>query len=602
MSRMKELRVRLSQLPDMPRRIVYLITEDRNFLQELFTEQADLLKTYSDPVFGSRPDLLPQNMYRSCLMDGNLVDLNKEKTPFDFSKYSTAKGKKPPFFFLSDFHLLTEREQAEVIKPFLYFAQERKEEGRDAYLFLLSPVLKLPAGFGQEIEVLDVPEMDQEDVEALLLRAAEETGDPLDGAARKRIAEAVRDFKGVPRWEIQDVLRFLQNDLGSFYGAQHQSMEMAKNIAKSRRELAQTSKRRSARQDSTVTLLESEDAVTGMEEFLDWLADVSPDLTDPQRAYDWGGYPPLGVLFTGLPGSGKTQAAKKAACEMKVSLVQFRMDNLLGGRVGDSQANFKRCRKRVEALAPCVVLIDEIEKIFSKNNRDSSGVKSDLLADLLDWMNNNDKQIFFFATCNSVENLPDELQRDGRFDMRYCCFLPNRAELEKILVFHLKEADIRSKGQRFKNIQDPAHVAKAFLDYAEAQVRQGVPMFFTGANLAALVKKTNRRLRKLWEEERKSEYCYPDDAVYVDVMKQTMESGCSLSYGQTNMHTIVNFWLGALNNSYQSASREMCVPFHAFNRARKKFDTGKLPRYAESSYDALMQKYLVARIEEAFKK
>ena len=103
--------------------------------------------------------------------------------------------------------------------------------------------------------------------------------------------------------------------------------------------------------------------------------------------------------------------------EGNVLLVQFRMDNLLGGLVGDSEANFKRCRKRIEALAPCVVLMDEIEKTFAIDKASGKNdVKMNILTALLDWMQENKKQIFFFAEpsvrrfCITGANVPIPIQ------------------------------------------------------------------------------------------------------------------------------------------------------------------------------------------------
>lgn len=610
MSRMTELRSRLSTLPDTPRRIIYLITEDRNFLEELFTSQADLLKTFSDPVFGHLEDLEPQYMYLRCVEDGYLADIYKKQDPthkrVELDSYTATDGKKPPFYFLADFHALPEETRASFVKQFIYYARQREREAKPAYLFLLSPVLKLPIGFDQEIEVLDVPEMDSEDTENLLLRTAREFrpagSKPLDDTALYRIRQAAEDLKGISRWEMLDILRYLQDAEGSFFGESTHKMEKVNDIRVLRQRLVKEQKQRSAMRDSTITLREPQNSVKGMELFLEWLDEIKDDLTHPDDARAWASDSPRGVLLSGLPGTGKTQAAKQAAHDMGVPLVQFRMDNLLGGRVGDSEANFKRCRKRVEALAPCVVLIDEIEKIFdTKKSSDSNSVRMNLLAALLDWLQENDNQIFFFATCNSVSALPDELQRDGRFDQRYCAFMPTHSELAGIIVFHLDKANALSGDQRLKNISSEyALVAEDFLNRITELTKNGRNMFYTGANIEALIKKTNLLMRKKFRQGKGDfeKYEFPNRSVYVDLMVETARGATSQPYGESNMSTIVHFWLSALENQYTFASRNPSIPFNAFNKDTGKFNREKLPKFQNpDSYDALMQKRIVDAIE-----
>ena len=344
--RMDRLRPQLAQLPGKTQRIVYLVTEDRNVLEELFCGQADLLKTFSRPAFGDLTCVAAENFYNVCLAGGYLADLyelrDSRTGQMTFRSVCTVPGKMTPFYYLSDFHALPAQQQVELLVQFLHAAQKREAMGQPIYLFLLSPLYTVPQGFDRDVELVDVPEPDEEDLFALLLRHAQETrhAEP-DEAERERIRRAAQDMKGLTRREAMEIARQMGGK-GSFYGATEQPMERVEQIRRQRLQLVQQKKLQNAAKDNTISVLEARNALAGMQVFVRWLQRIREDLRSPQRAAEWGADAPRGVVLTGLPGCGKTAAARKAAYEMGVTLVELRLDNLLGGRGGDSEARFKR--------------------------------------------------------------------------------------------------------------------------------------------------------------------------------------------------------------------------------------------------------------------
>lgn len=132
--------------------------------------------------------------------------------------------------------------------------------------------------------------------------------------------------------------------------------------------------------------------------------------------------------------------------------------------------------------------MDEIEKTFDTEGKSSSNdVKMNILTALLDWMQENERQIFFFATSNSVVHLKPELLRDGRFDMRFCVFMPTHDELVEIFRLHMEHANRRANGRLFQDA-DYRETARSFLskitEYAREKEKN---MFFTGANVENLI-------------------------------------------------------------------------------------------------------------------
>lgn len=637
MSRMVEIEKRLSMLMEKHRHIVYFITEDRNILQSVFAEMADTLKgILQNSVDGTLGKILQtanrDTLFRVASTNGVLVDAYEVfplKDHFyipegifhrEENKVSREQGSFPAypvFFLLNDFHIIRESAAAHFLKQFLWAAeQEEQNYKRFVVLFLVSPIIKLPEGFESEIEIIDVPEMDEEDIrEFLFSEAAKEytkekysyrKKTELDIIDQKRIYEAARDFKGISARGIQEILADLQAEFGSFFGRSEDKSGIEANlyqIQKARKRKVVELKKEEAKRDSTVTMKEPGSPIAGMEGFLDWINEIKEEFLDLETARRYGNEPPKGVLLTGIPGSGKTQAAKKAAEQMgglegNVPLVQFRMDNLLGSLVGDSEANFKRCRKRIEALAPCIVLIDEIEKTFDQNSeKGSNDVKMNIFTALLDWMQENKKQIFFFATSNSVANLRPELLRDGRFDMRFCVFLPTYKELIQIFELHMKEAQRRAGGSLYGEFdyQEAAAVfLKEITGYAKEQKKY---MFYTGANVVNLITLTNRRLKKKMENK-KGGFSKED---FQKELLETAVGGYSQPYGITNSKDIVTFWLNALENQYTNAGGLDLFPFSAYDKEQCKFRKEDIPKRT-NLYDEYLFECISAEIENWDKK
>lgn len=644
MPRMMEIEKKLSMLREKHKHIVYLITEDRDIIQAVFTEMADTLKSFLITGINDGLSRILQasnsgSFYKTVMANGILADAyeyfslkEKEYLPKGFfqntGRETIAKQmdfKNPPvFYLLNDFQIIRESRSSGIctashfLKQFTAAAQKAEEEDRFLLLFLVSPVLKVPEGFESEIEIIDVPEMDKEDIEEFL--SAEALKEYEDSGGKKkeitpvnlcRIQEAARDFRGVSREGLLEITADLQAEFGSFFGRAEDGSgteENRRKISERRKRLIVELKKNEALHDPTVTILEPQDMVAGMQEFMNWIKDIKEEFMDIEKAHSSGNEPPKGVLLTGVPGSGKTQAAKSVAAvmggaEKNVLLVQFRMDNLLGGLVGDSEANFKRCRKRIEALAPCVVLMDEIEKTFSMDSMSGNNdVKMNILTALLDWMQENKKQIFFFATSNSVTELKPELLRDGRFDMRFCVFMPTHDELAEILCLHMKRADSRARSisareKLFVENFDYRKVAKQFLkeitQYAEKNNKN---MFYTGANLENLVTQTNRSLKK----NSKARRPYSED-VYKEELIKTAKGKFSQPYGVTNMKNIVEFWLSAYENQYTNAGALDLLPFTAYDAVQCEFREDRGTAADMSAYDQYMSKRLREEIRKFHK-
>ena len=150
---------------------------------------------------------------------------------------------------------------------------------------------------------------------------------------------------------------------------------------------------------------------------------------------------PKGVLLLGVQGCGKSLAARAAAGVLGVPLVRLDFGALYSKWHGESEKNLRESLTSAEALAPCVLWLDEIEKALSTGDGDS-GTSRRVLGAFLTWLAEQRARVFIVATANDITALPPELVRKGRFDEIFFVDLPTPAARVEILGIHCKKRGI----------------------------------------------------------------------------------------------------------------------------------------------------------------
>jgi SpoVK/Ycf46/Vps4 family AAA+-type ATPase len=180
-------------------------------------------------------------------------------------------------------------------------------------------------------------------------------------------------------------------------------------------------------------------SVGGLENLKRWLQQRRGAWEDSAR--EFGLEPPKGMIILGLQGCGKSLSARAVAGEWKLPLVKFDTSAVYDKYIGETEKRIRKVFQVAEGLAPCVLWIDELEKVFAGSGPDSAsadaGVSSRLLASFLSWMQDRKAPVFVAATCNNVTVLPPELIRKGRFDELFFVDLPNQAERKQIYAIQL---------------------------------------------------------------------------------------------------------------------------------------------------------------------
>ena len=138
---------------------------------------------------------------------------------------------------------------------------------------------------------------------------------------------------------------------------------------------------------------------------------------------------PRGVLLLSPPGCGKSQFCKALGQEVGRPLLQLDVGSLLGSLVGQSEERTRQALRIIDAMAPCVLMIDEVEKAFAGMNGNSdSGVSSRMFGSFLSWLNDHTSDVFVVCTANDVSRLPPEFGRSERFDGIFFLDLPHSEE------------------------------------------------------------------------------------------------------------------------------------------------------------------------------
>ena len=181
-----------------------------------------------------------------------------------------------------------------------------------------------------------------------------------------------------------------------------------------------------------ITTTASLDSIGGLDALKAWLLKRREAFT--KRARDFGLPVPKGMLVLGVPGTGKSLTAKATASVFGVPLLKLDAGKLFGSLVGQSEANLRAVIQTAEAISPCVLWIDEIEKGFGGNGASGSsggsdgGTSSRVFGTMLNWLQDKTHPVFVVATANDVSKLPPEMLRKGRWDELWFVDLPNTQE------------------------------------------------------------------------------------------------------------------------------------------------------------------------------
>lgn len=191
-----------------------------------------------------------------------------------------------------------------------------------------------------------------------------------------------------------------------------------------------------------------------------------------------------GILLVGVPGTGKSLAVRAIAAALQWPAIRLDVGACKGSLVGETERRLRDGLARVEALSPCVLVLDEIEKAvggYASSAQTDSGTTLGMVGALLTWLQEHKSPVITVATCNDYSALPPELTRAGRFDERFFVDLPVPGERIEIAAVHLRKYGCEPDGH-----------AERIADLSEG---------WTGAEIEQLVRSAARRTRRAITQE-----------------------------------------------------------------------------------------------------
>ena len=334
------------------------------------------------------------------------------------------------FLVLKDVHrqLRPESADAAIIARLKSIAERTMfREGVYVTVFLVCSELVIPSELEKIVTIFDIPLPGPDDIESIIQDYAYGFNIPI---TLEDINELCVSFKGLSDFEIRQILNLAYQRSGLITAADKQLiLDEKEQIIKKTGIL------------EILSFNSNLNDIGGLDNLKRYLHNKSHIFNNLGEARRFGIDIPKGLLIVGMPGCGKSLTAKATASQFNVPLLRLDVGKLMGKYVGESENNMRRAIKTAEAVSPCVLWIDELEKAFSglSGQSGSNDVTTRLFGQFLTWLQEKESSVYVVATSNDISALPPEFLRKGRFDELFLVDLPSAEERRRIFEIHLKK-------------------------------------------------------------------------------------------------------------------------------------------------------------------
>ncbi|HEY1600921.1 MAG TPA: AAA family ATPase [Pirellulales bacterium] len=286
------------------------------------------------------------------------------------------------------------------------------------FVVILSPVVQIPTELEKAFAVIEHELPDRDQIEQIAHGVATEPGEIPDGDGLVSVLDAAA---GLTRMEAENAF--------SLSLVRHQRLEP---------EAIWELKSGMLKKSGTLQLHRGSERFSdlgGMEALKSFCLRAMR-----RRANRSSDVRPRGVLLLSPAGCGKSAFCKSLGNETGRPVLTLDVGSLLGSLVGQSEQNIRHALRIADAMAPCVLFCDEIEKALSgvaSSGQTDSGVSARLFGRLLTWLNDHESDVFFVGTCNDISKLPPEFSRAERFDGVFFVDLPDVAQRRAIWKLYI---------------------------------------------------------------------------------------------------------------------------------------------------------------------
>ena len=348
--------------------------------------------------------------------------IERMQNPLEALAYilNSKKSGEKNIFVLDDINNHIERDEVKLM-----FRKIAEATNNNTHAIILSSIYRLPAELEKYITVLQIPLPKRNELGEVLDIVAKQSKVELKTNLRNRLIDAALGMTS------------MEADLAYCLASVKDGFDDKSPFTVS------SEKEQIIRKSGILDYFpknESLKDVGGMDNLKEWLN--KRQLAYDKEARDWGLKEPKGLLLLGVPGCGKSLIAKSIASSWNMPLLRLDVGKVFQGIVGSSEDNIRKAIATAEAVAPCVLWIDEIEKGLSgvqSSGATDGGVTSRIFSTILTWMQEKTAPVFVVATANNINQIPPELLRKGRFDEIFFVDLPSQKEKENIFSIHLQK-------------------------------------------------------------------------------------------------------------------------------------------------------------------
>ncbi len=395
------------------------ITQSNNYLVYIQTNEEERLENF---LIKANYEMFKNQLYIWDFIDGY------KNTPNSFSscrqnplealntieKYSTTEER---IFFLKDFYIFLE--DAAINRKIKNIYRWLKKNNK--YIIMSGINTYIPHSLQNYIYCTKLPLPNEKEIE----QEVENFFHCIDINVSKHIGIICKAYKGFSIKEVRtSLLQLVEN---------HYSLpELIKQIFKEK----------SKNFDKTNGLKfynNNDESVNlgGLHNLKKWLRLRKVALSNKANAY--GIKTPKGILLVGIQGTGKSLSAYSVSQEWNIPLLKLDVGKIFASTLGESEGRIEKVIEISHAMSPCILWIDEIEKIFTKdNNSNDSGTTRRVTSILLNWLSDKQDEVFIIGTANKIDNLPIEMLRKGRFDEIFFVDLPNFRDRMNIFKLQIK--------------------------------------------------------------------------------------------------------------------------------------------------------------------
>lgn len=323
-------------------------------------------------------------------------------------------------FILKDFHLFLN--DISVSRKMRNLAKILRNQPKT--IIIVAPETNIPESIREIVTLVEFQLPQASEIRLELMRLQESIGFKLPDSSIDNLILSCRGLS------LDRIRRVLAKVIATYKEINVESLEV---IFKEKKQIIQ--------QTQILEFCSTKDKLSdvgGLENLKDWLKRRSEALT--KKAEKYGLPSPKGLMLVGAQGTGKSLTAKAIANDWNLPLLRLDVGKLFGGIIGESESRMRQMINLSEAIAPCILWIDEIDKAFiGIESRGDSGTTGRVLATFITWLSEKQVSVFVVATANNIQLIPSEMLRKGRFDEIFFIGLPNNHERESIFSVHLNK-------------------------------------------------------------------------------------------------------------------------------------------------------------------